>query len=145
MSPFRISAPVHQKVLRAQGWLEYRSPTGTIDEFARGYSCSFYTGYSPARGCETADSTTFPDGKQQRRKAKAPNRGVVFAAFGLPREDGTVICNSAEELEALYKDAESLVDMVIDIHMNQRKKRTDAPRRCENRQLAQAKVPLVTP
>jgi hypothetical protein len=115
MYPFRISAPVHQKVLRTQGWLEYRNDSGAQDEFARGYSCSFCTGYSPARGREPADraATATPDGGN-KPKNNPPNRGLVFAAFRVPREDGTPVCSSAEELEALHKDAEALVDMLID-------------------------------
>jgi hypothetical protein len=140
MYPFRISAPVHQKVLRTQGWLEYRNETDAQDEFARGYSCAFYTGHSPARGRESDPApmatTTTPDGKpkqQQQQKKKPANRGIVFAAFRLPGADGNPICSSAEELEALHQDAEALVDMLIDIHMTQRHRQrvpTTPTRRC---------------
>lgn len=141
MYPFRISAPVHQKVLRTQGWLEYRNESGAPDEFARGYSCSFYTGHSPARGREqkTDAAATTPDGRRKNRsntnnKNRPPNRGIVFAAFRLPREDGTPVCSNAEELEALHRDAEALVDMLIDIHMAQRQTRAPAtPVRCAAR------------
>ncbi|KAL2137037.1 hypothetical protein VTI74DRAFT_10513 [Chaetomium olivicolor] len=122
MYPFRISAPVHQKILRTTGWLEYRSETGSPDEFARGYSCSFYTGYSPARGRQTTSNS--PSAKANRKPA---NRGIVFAAFRLPLEDGTPVGCDAEELEALHKDAEALVDMLIETHMTQRKQRPAAP------------------
>lgn len=136
MYPFRISAPVHQKVLRTQGWLEYRNETGAQDEFARGYSCAFYTGHSPARGRESdpAATTTTHNGKQQHQQKKKPaNRGIVFAAFRLPGADGSPVCSSAEELEALHTDAEALVDMLIDIHMTQRHRQrvsTTPTRRC---------------
>ncbi|KAK3300781.1 uncharacterized protein B0H64DRAFT_23001 [Chaetomium fimeti] len=141
MYPFRISAPVHQKVLRTQGWLEYRNETGAQDEFARGYSCAFYTGHSPARHESDPATTTTPDGKprqqqqqqqQQPQKKKPANRGIVFAAFRLPGPDGTPVCSSAEELEALHRDAEALVDMLIDIHMTQRHRQVPATptRRC---------------
>jgi hypothetical protein len=150
MYPFRISAPVHQKVLRTQGWLEYRNETGAQDEFARGYSCAFYTGHSPARGRESDPATT-PDGKprQQQQKKKPANRGIVFAAFRLPREDGSPVCSSAEELEALHKDAEALVDMLIDVHMTQRHRHTPTTptRRCvggAGGRAMKAAVPLVT-
>ncbi len=120
MYPFRISAIVHQKVLRTPGWLEYRNGTGAQDEFARGYSCAFYTGHSPSR-------TTTP-GNNKRHKMAA-NRGIVFAAFRLPRADGTPIACEGEQLEALYADAEALVDMVIEIHTPQRRGR-ELVRRC---------------
>ncbi|KAK4132364.1 hypothetical protein BT67DRAFT_86960 [Trichocladium antarcticum] len=147
MGPFRISAPVHQKVLRTDGWLEHRNSGGGFpDEFARGYSCSFYTGHSPARSSGEAGPAISPDGSQHRGMTGTPNRGVVFAAFRLPREDGSVLCSGATELAALHKDAEALVDMVIDFHMNQRKNRTRAPRRCVaggDGRLGAAKAPLV--
>jgi hypothetical protein len=133
MYPFRISAPVHQKVLRTEGWLEYRNDTGAADEFARGYSCSFYTGHSPARGHDHNAAVATPGGGNKRRKLKAspPNRGIVFAAFRLPREDGAPTGADAEELDALHRDAEALVDMLIEIHMTQRHRQPVAtPRRC---------------
>lgn len=112
MCPFRISAPVHQKVLRTQGWLEYRNDTGARDEFARGYSCSFYTGHSPARGGNATSTTTA--NTANTGKPKPANRGIVFAAFRLPRDDdGVPACSDAEELEALHRDAEALVDMLM--------------------------------
>ncbi|KAK1757941.1 hypothetical protein QBC47DRAFT_296235 [Echria macrotheca] len=129
MSPFRISAPVHLKMLRSNGWLEYRCENGAPDEFCRGYSCSFYTGHSSpdsSRGRSMGEDS--PDTKQNRRRGgTAPNRGVVFAAYRLPRaaaentDTDTDIDSDAAELEALRVDAETLVNMLIDIHMTQRK------------------------
>ncbi|KAK3902597.1 hypothetical protein C8A05DRAFT_15363 [Staphylotrichum tortipilum] len=144
MYPFRISAPVHQKVLRTEGWLEYRNDTGAHDEFARGYSCSFYTGHSPARrdasssssACSPTSSTsstpttTAAGGSAKRRKLRPSppaNRGIVFAAFRLPRPDGSSDACDPAELEALHHDAEALVDMLIDIHMTQRRGRAGLP------------------
>jgi hypothetical protein len=124
MYPFRISAPVHQEVLRTEGWLEYRNATGATDEFARGYSCSFYTGHSPARGGSPTDNPKRP---RNNNKPKPANRGIVFAAFRLPNQDGTPVCSDAAELEELHGDAEALVDMLIEIHMAQRQ---TTPRRC---------------
>ncbi|KAL2166878.1 hypothetical protein VTG60DRAFT_2057 [Thermothelomyces hinnuleus] len=115
MCPFRISAPVHQNVLRTQGWLEYRNETGARDEFACGYSCSFYTGYSPVRGHGSDAASSEGQCKYQERQHqdKPANRGIVFAAFRVPREDGSPVFSDATELEALHKDAEALVDMLI--------------------------------
>ena len=131
MYPFRISAPVHQEVLRTEGWLEYRNATGAMDEFARGYSCSFYTGHSPARGRETAAAGASPTDHTKRarnnNKPKPANRGIVFAAFRVPNQDGSPVCSDAAELEELHADAEALVDMLIEIHMAQRQ---TTPRRC---------------
>ncbi|KAK4167064.1 hypothetical protein QBC43DRAFT_312059 [Cladorrhinum sp. PSN259] len=116
MFPFRISEPVHQKVLKTDGWLEYRGDSDE-DYFTRGYSCSFYTGHSP-------------DKRDFRRKSKAANRGIVFAAYRRPAADGRCIQSDAAELEALYRDAEELVDMLIDIHMTTRRPSVITPKRC---------------
>lgn len=115
MSPFRISTPVHQKVLRSGNWLEYRCETATIEEFSRGYSCSFYTGYIPD-GRDQPVELGGSEAKMKKRKCKAPNRGVVFAAYRLPRPDGSDNGSDTKELEALRRDAETLVDMLININ-----------------------------
>ncbi|KAK3329798.1 hypothetical protein B0H66DRAFT_38546 [Apodospora peruviana] len=142
VSPFRISAPVHQKVLRSQGWLEYRSDGASLDEFARGYSCSFYTGYTPDGKWRPVDGTSpTAEGQPKKRKAKVVNRGIVFAAYRLPRTDGCDIGSDADELKTLHRDAETLVDMLIDIHMMQRQRRSEATRRCAVREAG----PLPTP
>jgi hypothetical protein len=59
-------------------------------------------------------------------KPKPANRGIVFAAFRLPHgaaDDGGTACSDGEELEALHRDAEALVDMLIEMHMTQRRGR----------------------
>ncbi|KAH8891836.1 hypothetical protein GQ53DRAFT_806260 [Thozetella sp. PMI_491] len=128
LSPFRISAPVHQKVLRADGWLEYRSDTPASDEFARGYSCAFYTGYTPDgrwRPVETEvdrERTGSPEERTKKRSEKPPNRGIVFAAYRLPKDDGTTLSSDTAELESLHQDAELFVQTLVDIHMMQRHK-----------------------
>ncbi|KAL2154503.1 hypothetical protein VTH82DRAFT_3179 [Thermothelomyces myriococcoides] len=144
--PFRISAPVHLKVLRAQGWLEYRNESGARDEFACGYSHAFYTGYSPVRGHGGGDDGAGAGAGvgggseghreyqgRQGRQDKPANRGIVFAAFRVPREDGSgpVFCDAAE-LEALHKDAEALVDMLINTRTARRRPRRApaVPSRC---------------
>jgi hypothetical protein len=138
MYPFQISGPVHEKILRTEGWLEYRNKTGALDEFARGYSCSFYTGHSPSRRRDDADTSaaTTPDGKQPRQQPpknnRPANRGIVFAAFRLPREDGSAVGCDEHQLEALHRDAEALVNMLIDIHKAQQRQRGPpaTPSRC---------------
>ncbi|KAK3310705.1 uncharacterized protein B0T15DRAFT_46279 [Chaetomium strumarium] len=150
MYPFQISGPVHEKILRTDGWLEYRNKTGALDEFASGYSCSFYTGHRPARRRD-ADAAATPDGKpRQLPKNRPANRGIVFAAFRLPREDGGPVGSDEQQLDALHKDAEALVNMLIEIHKAQRQRGTPAtPTRCvgggggNGRRLAQPGAPLV--
>ena len=117
-SPFRISESVHLKVLRSEGWLEYRCENVTSEEFSRGYSCSFYTGHSLGGRSKSIGK----DGSSKERRG-TPNRGVVFAAYRLPRADGQDLQSDDTELAALRTDAETLVDMLIDIHMTQRQRR----------------------
>ena len=51
-----------------------------------------------------------------RSSRKRIDRGVVFAAYRKPREDGSLRCSDAKELDAIKHDAEGLVEMVIDMH-----------------------------
>ncbi|KAK0734462.1 hypothetical protein B0T26DRAFT_73000 [Lasiosphaeria miniovina] len=140
MFPFRISAPVHQKMLKNEGWLEYRSDNAAADEFARGYSCSFYTGYNLDGRLNGFESEADSDTKTRKRKGRAANRGIVFSAYRLPRADGSSLGSDTEELEALRRDAETLVDMLIDIHMTQRQRRPSAPK-LETGPLPEPKTP----
>ncbi|KAK3694342.1 hypothetical protein B0T22DRAFT_68607 [Podospora appendiculata] len=123
--PFRISVPVHQKVLRSDGWLEYRSESIVLGHFVRGYTCSFGTGHIPdgmSPPNEVEGEPLTPEEYREERKAKEENRGIVFAAYRLPRPDGSEIGSDHKELEALRKDAEALVDMLIDIGEIQRQR-----------------------
>jgi hypothetical protein len=127
MCPFQISVPVHQKVLRTEGWLEYRSENaGTaMDEFARGYSCSFYTGHIPDRRCGKAS----PDSKIRMCKETAraeANCGIVFAAYRLPSKDGADVGCNAAQLAEVHKEAQALVDMLLDVRRSMRKRRAAA-------------------
>ncbi|KAK3393490.1 hypothetical protein B0H63DRAFT_18555 [Podospora didyma] len=127
-SPFRVSAPVLQMVLRDGSWSEYRNDGAAKDELARGYSCSFYTGHSPDRRMRNpnaeGDTGSPTEASPKKGKARAPNRGIVFAAYRLPRADGTTLASSPAELESLRKDAETLVDMSIDIHQTPMRRRS---------------------
>lgn len=117
MNPFRISAPAHQKMLRTSGWLKYNNYTGIKDEFACGYGRSFYTGHSAARGSDAQHTTA-------QHMNQPANRGIVFAAFRVPREDGEPISLTPQVLGELHQDAQALVDMLIDMHMTPRRSPT---------------------
>ncbi|KAK3941086.1 hypothetical protein QBC46DRAFT_109802 [Diplogelasinospora grovesii] len=133
-SPFRVSAPVHRKVLRAEGWLEFRARPGENERFSRGYSCSFYAGYSPDErwqpGSADNESGSGLEAKSKRYQERKANRGIVFAAYRKPRPDGTELSTGPEELDALREDAETLVNMLIDIYMTHRQKRLAALQGC---------------
>lgn len=111
-SPFQISANIHGKILRSGGWIEYRNQEDCPNEFARGYACAFYTGrYSKNDSIHSNASTTV--------KPSLVDRGIVFAAYRKPRDDGSVlgIHSDKAELAKVYQDAEALVEMLIDIHV----------------------------
>ncbi|KAK0660504.1 hypothetical protein QBC41DRAFT_40180 [Cercophora samala] len=127
--PFRISAPVHEKVLQTEGWLEYRSNEFRKDEHARGYMCSFHTCYNPSKQ-EALDASS----------AKKPNRGIVFAAYRNTPTD-----NNEAQLELLREDAETLVDLLIDIHSTQRERKPSAARRYAAQETGPLPSPPVNP
>ncbi|CAM1507058.1 Fc.00g066990.m01.CDS01 [Cosmosporella sp. VM-42] len=114
-SPFQISALVHGKILRSDGWIEYRNHEACNDEFARGYACAFYTGRYSRNGSITSTSAS-------STKAGKVDRGIVFAAYRKPRADGAMlgVCSDKDELANVYQDAETLVEMLIDIHVANR-------------------------
>ncbi|KAB5551091.1 hypothetical protein GE09DRAFT_159927 [Coniochaeta sp. 2T2.1] len=143
-TPFLISPDVHQKVLRQEGWLEYRSERVRADEFARGYSCAFYAGYgstpdsasssstststnnnnnntNSGGGASSARNTSVMSLSEKRRSQQLKNRGIVFAAYRLPDENGKTPkgCDAAQ-LKALHAEAETLVEMLLDIHKTSR-------------------------
>ncbi|KAH6898817.1 hypothetical protein B0T10DRAFT_120680 [Thelonectria olida] len=117
-SPFQISALVHAKILRTQGWIEYRNQSARTDEFARGFACSFYTGQHSRTSSVASNASANP------AKMRQSDRGIVFAAYRKPRADGSMAgvgCNKAQ-LAEVHKDAEALVEMLIDIHAANRRR-----------------------
>lgn len=115
-SPFRISTKVHRRILRSDGWIEYRNDEPKSDDFARGYACAFYRGQY--------GGTNAPSGPTTAAKSGGENidRGIVFAAYRKPSKDGErrdINC-SQEQLSTIYRDAETLVEILIDIHMANR-------------------------
>ena len=121
-SPFRISAPQHRKILGYDKWFEYSRENAPENDFALGYNCSFYTGYTPPRPFsalgEKASTTT------------VKNHGIVFAAYRLASNAAAKTECSKEELAALRKDAQSLVNMALDTYMDHKRERGDGTWRC---------------
>ncbi|KAK7729998.1 hypothetical protein SLS53_009113 [Cytospora paraplurivora] len=150
--PFRLSAKAHKKILRegADGWVEYRKSDAKNNEFARGYARSFYTGCSqvvapsllrsPSRETNSnikRNSSIMADGGSasplpqyltaaaaDKTKSTEPtvNRGIVFAAYRRPREHGGTVHSSKAELDAMEKDAETLVELILDFHQGRRRR-----------------------
>ncbi|OIW34595.1 hypothetical protein CONLIGDRAFT_13631 [Coniochaeta ligniaria NRRL 30616] len=122
-TPFMISPEVHTKVLRQDGWLEYRSERISHDEFSNGYSCAFYAGVSSdGRRAEKPDDPNIITLSEKRRSQQLKNRGIVFAAYRLPNPDGTTLYSDKAQLNALHQEAETLVEMLLDIHKTNRSK-----------------------
>lgn len=112
-SPLQISAGVHCKVLRSEGWVEYRNEKAQSGEHARGYACPFYPGEYSRKGSIGSDAPV-----SGVRLSERIDRGIVFAAFRGPRAGGSRLGATLEkeDLGRLHNDAEALVEMLIDIH-----------------------------
>ena len=104
-SPFKISTAVHQKILRHEGWIEYRNTDISKDDFARGYACSFYASSS-------CDFWRGSDSSMSLSKGSENDRGVVFAVYRKPRQGYSTGCDT-QELASLHKDAKKFVDMLL--------------------------------
>ncbi|KAK2073156.1 hypothetical protein P8C59_007454 [Phyllachora maydis] len=135
VSPFVLSAPVLLKVLRKDRWLVYRGKEpAPPDEFSRGYSCAFHRLYGgerirhPVNEAATTTSSPHDFGEMssdeddtseeygEENGEKAPNMGLVFAAYRLPRADGTTLESDRAEINALKEDAEALVMTLFDLY-----------------------------
>lgn len=133
-APFRLSSRVHKKILRTEGWIEHRRSDAAENEFARGYARSFHTGCaSPRRRAsaspmiEGGGSGGAGENQNQKRddggdddKAKI-DRGVVFVAYRRPRGPGGTAHSCAAELDALEREAETLVELILDFHRERRR------------------------
>jgi hypothetical protein len=112
--PLQLAEFMYNKILRAKGWIEYRNTEALPHEHARGYACSFYTGRDSPRRLSEGNS---PVSEIQ------VNRGIIFAAYRKPRIGDCKMGRSftGAELSSLYEDAETLVEMLIDIHASNRR------------------------
>lgn len=136
----------------ADGWVEYRKSDAKNNEFARGYARSFYTGRSqvvapsllrsPSREANSStkrNSSIMAEGgsasplpqyltaaataaDKNKPTEPAVNRGIVFAAYRRPREYGGTVHSSKAELDAMEKDAETLVELILDFHQGRRRR-----------------------
>ncbi|RFU74749.1 hypothetical protein TARUN_7478 [Trichoderma arundinaceum] len=116
-SPLQISSSVHATILRSNGWIEYRNSEAQPHELARGYACPFYAGkYSQGRSSERHSPVSGV------RLSEMIDRGIVFAAYRKPRLGDCKLGRTftGEELRSLYEDAETLIEMLIDIHARNR-------------------------
>lgn len=120
-SPFQISSDVHLKVLQSAGWLEYRDEQADAAGFGRAYTCAFYPGRF---GDRRVSLSTF---ETQSTEQQAIDRGLVFAGYRKPNEDGSTPCATQEELAYLRHDVEFLVDILIDIHVTNQLRQSYSP------------------
>lgn len=117
-APFRLGAAVHRKILRTEGWIEHRNTDAAPHEFARGYARAFHRGWSGTVGGACGRRRSCGDGGQQ------VNRGIVFVAYRRPRGPDGAVNSSAAELDALEKEAETLVELILDLHLERRRLET---------------------
>lgn len=119
-SPLQISAAVHCKVLRSDGWIEYQNMEAKPCDLARGYACAFYPGEHSRKG--SVDSNAPVSGV---RLSERIDRGIVFAAYRKPRVGVERLGAALKEkdLGSLHDDAEALVHMLIDIHVTNQLRR----------------------
>lgn len=127
-SPLQISSLVHTTILRSDGWIEYRNADARPHDLARGYASAFYTGqYARSLSGNTAPVSGV-------RLSEQIDRGIVFAAYRKPRSGDDRLGHSFDdkELGELHGEAESLVEMLIDIHVTNRLRQPPAsPRTSE--------------
>lgn len=130
-TPFMISSEAHTKILRQDGWVEWRDPFPSHEHFSRGYSRAFYAGVSPDCPAGIRGSPQQPSNRsvvslgEKRRSQQPKNRGIVFAAYRFPEPDGTSLRTDSAQLEALHREAETLVEMLLDIHKTERSRVLD--------------------
>ncbi|KAL7912150.1 hypothetical protein GGI35DRAFT_477828 [Trichoderma velutinum] len=122
-SPLQISLDAHATMLRSKGWVEYKNLEAQLHEIARGYACSFYAGKYSQRRSRDGDSPV-----SGVRLSEMIDRGIVFAAYRKPRIGPCRLGHSftGEDLSSLYEDAETLVEMLIDIHTRNRQYQPDS-------------------
>ncbi|CAG1972060.1 unnamed protein product [Fusarium graminearum] len=112
-APVQISTASHRKILKTPGWIEYRPQSFRHDEFARGYAHAFHTGQGSGDGSVASRNSSSSSASVQPSN---PNRGIVFAAYRAPRADESLACTK-DDLSNLHKDAEALVEMLVDINV----------------------------
>ncbi|PHH79566.1 hypothetical protein CDD80_4446 [Ophiocordyceps camponoti-rufipedis] len=115
-SPLQISSSVHTTILRADGWIEYRNERAMTHDLARGFACAFYTGQYTRNESESPVSGV--------RLSGQIDRGIVFAAYRKPRIGVNRLGRSfsEEDLGEMHREAEALVEMLIDIHVASRQR-----------------------
>ncbi|KAG5974214.1 hypothetical protein E4U55_000073 [Claviceps digitariae] len=115
-SPLEISEDVHTNILRSEGWTEFRNQEALPDEIARGFACAFHSGqYSPSASPRCLSPVSGV------RLSEKIDRGIIFAAYRKPRNDNNKL-GSDVGLGDLHRDAEALLEMVIDIHVTNKKR-----------------------
>ncbi|KYK55542.1 hypothetical protein DCS_07505 [Drechmeria coniospora] len=116
-SPLQISSLVHTSIMRSDGWIEYRNQEAQSQDLARGYACAFYTGQY-ARSSTSGKSSPVSG----VRLSEKIDRGIVFAAYRKPRIGDDKLGRAFNEvaLRELHREAEALVEMLIDIHVANR-------------------------
>lgn len=77
--------------------------------------------FSSAVGTVAGRARHSASGARGAGAARRVSRGIVFAAYRRPRGHGGTVHSSRAELDALERDAEALVDLVLDFHQDRRR------------------------
>ncbi|KAL1857029.1 hypothetical protein Daus18300_010476 [Diaporthe australafricana] len=109
-SPRRASAPEGGDSSSSSAKATSRRATQTEGAVAVRQSFSSVAGGTTGRG---------RGGKAAR--ASRVSRGIVFAAYRRPRSHGGTVHSSRAELDALERDAQALVELVLDFHEDRRR------------------------
>jgi hypothetical protein len=137
--PFYLCGSTHSKLLNADRWMEFHNAEAKGDEWGSGYGCAFYTGQAPMTGSASTHEwdadTEGPDPGRSSTRAKRynldhyarrastlRNRGIAFVAWRKAKTDGAKDSYTPDQLEALRRDAEALVDSILDSHASQRRR-----------------------
>lgn len=110
--PMETSSATYLKILQNQGWVEYKDSQAAMGVLSRGYARAFRSGEyrrSKGKGKGTVSGI---------KMTERVNRGIVFWAYRKCRDpaDRLGAHLGPEDLGNLHKDAEALVEMLVDIN-----------------------------
>ncbi|KOS16725.1 hypothetical protein ESCO_004828 [Escovopsis weberi] len=127
-SPLQISSDVHTSILGTDGWTEYRDKTARPDELSHGYARGFYTGKCARNSSE---HTPRHVGAGPQIPGKGTDRGIVFAAYRKPRRGDPNLSQglTEDQLACLHDEAETLINVLLDIHAQNRIRQPESGRR----------------
>ncbi|KAI3390880.1 hypothetical protein diail_8458 [Diaporthe ilicicola] len=120
-SPRRASAPEGGNSNSSHAATASSSRLATQAEGAAAVRQSFSSVGAAAAAAAAAAGRGRGRGRGGKARAPRVSRGIVFAAYRRPRGHGGTVHSSKAELDALERDAEGLVELVLDFHQDRRR------------------------